>query len=396
MVVLLSLVVLAVYVTWIAGPYLRSIIVRDAAVTSWINPLTAPIDGYVGPDILRAGDRVGADELVGTIEFTDADATAIAQARAALEAAKGRQAALTQLVEDLDKVVAERRAQLAAFAAAFNQDLDARILAANNNIALIRSRLVLEKAQAERLDTLAASGTASLASADAANAQALEYERSLEDMQSVISRATLRRTAAGVGVFLLEDGTDAGDAVRDLDDSIVALHQAKAELAAMNSEVVAAREVVNAAIASYRRALMTPVLAPPNAMIWSLISAPGQTVRAGTPIAMWVDCSVMLIDVPVSDVELALLRRGGAADVLLDGGSLTRDGTILLIRGSAATLGRDDLAALAKGRTTGVGQVLVSLAPTPEDIELCPIGLAAYVDFPGIGLLDVLRARLRL
>ena len=28
------------YIVWIGGPYLRSVIIRDAAVTSWINPIT--------------------------------------------------------------------------------------------------------------------------------------------------------------------------------------------------------------------------------------------------------------------------------------------------------------------------------------------------------------------
>jgi len=40
--------------------------------------------------------------------------------------------------------------------------------------------------------------------------------------------------------------------------------------------------------------------------------------------------------------------------------------------------------------------VLVKLEPSAADIEACPLGAAAYVDFPAIGILDVLRARLRL
>jgi hypothetical protein len=36
------------------------------------------------------------------------------------------------------------------------------------------------------------------------------------------------------------------------------------------------------------------------------------------------------------------------------------------------------------------------LEPSAADIWECPIGAAAYVDFPDIGILDILRARLRL
>ena len=40
---LASLVGLLAYIGWMAGPYLRSVILRDAAVTSWINHTASPI-----------------------------------------------------------------------------------------------------------------------------------------------------------------------------------------------------------------------------------------------------------------------------------------------------------------------------------------------------------------
>lgn len=119
-------------------------------------------------------------------------------------------------------------------------------------------------------------------------------------------------------------------------------------------------------------------------------------MQPGTPVISWIDCSIMLVDVPVSDVELALLSRGAPADVVIEGEREVRRGSVLFERGAAATMGATDLAAVAKGRTPGVGQVLVKIDPLPADIETCPIGRAAYVDFPGIGVLDIVRARLRL
>jgi hypothetical protein len=38
--------------------------------------------------------------------------------------------------------------------------------------------------------------------------------------------------------------------------------------------------------------------------------------------------------------------------------------------------------------------VILRLEHTPEDVMACPIGQAAHVEFPGIGVFDVLRARL--
>ena len=396
LVVWISLACLAVYAVWIAGPYLRSIIVRDAAVTTWTNPAASLIEGYVDAHPLYPGDRVGRDGRIATVENPLADATPLARARAELDGANGRLAALEELVGNLHEIVDSRRAQLAAFAVAFDQDLDAKILAAGNNMALIRQHLALEQAQAARLAKLAQSGNASLAAADAANAQAVEYQRTLEDMKSVIARATLRRQAADHNVFLLDDGTDAADALRNLDEGRLELRRGQSDLATARSEIAADQAVVEAAARTYQRALATPVEAPPGALVWSLIAAPGQAVQPGSPIAIWIDCSVMLVDTPVSDVELALLHKGDEADVVLEGERQVRKGRVLLTRGGAATLGTADLAAIAKGRTPGTGQVLVSLTASPEDVAACPIGEAASVDFPHVGFFDIVLARLRL
>jgi hypothetical protein len=103
----------------------------------------------------------------------------------------------------------------------------------------------------------------------------------------------------------------------------------------------------------------------------------------------------MLIDVPASDIEVALVRPGMEAEVVIEGEHRPRQATILLARGSAGTLGLDALAALAS-RSPGRAQVLLRLEPTPEDIAACPIGLSAFVEFPQVDVIDMLRARLRL
>jgi hypothetical protein len=122
----------------------------------------------------------------------------------------------------------------------------------------------------------------------------------------------------------------------------------------------------------------------------------GTAVDVGSPVAEWLDCSMMLVDVPASDIEVALLRPGMGAEVVLEGEGQPRQARILLTRGSAGTLGRHDLAALAKGRSAGRGQVLLRLESTPADIAACPIGLSAFVEFPQVDVIDMLRARLRL
>jgi multidrug resistance efflux pump len=274
-----GLAALLAYIAWIGAPYLRSVIVRDAAVTTWIAEASAPIAGYVNGKPLHAGDTVGSDGHVAMIENPLADRTPVVRAEA-----------------DLDKA---------------------------------RQRLL----RLQELTANAGPDPAARAGLDLADAQA---------------------------------------------------------------DAAATEKILASVKTTYENAHQQPVKAPPEAYIWSLVASPGDFVQAGARIATWVDCSVMLVDVPVSDVELALLPTDAPARVVIEGDRRIREGKVYLTRGAASTVGADDLAAIAKGRHAGIGQVLVELHPSPEDVEACPIGAAAYVDFPNIGIVDILRARLRL
>ena len=392
----IGLAALVVYVGWMGGPYLRSVILRDAAVTSWINPTTAPIAGYVGPHPLYAGERVGADGVIAVVEDPRADRSALARADADLDRAKERRQALEQLLALRQATVDARQAVAQAYSGAFKHDLDLRIAAASDSLSLTKQRLGLERVQASRLAQLATNGHGSRSAADAEAQLVVELEKTMTSLQSDLDRSTRRRDAAEQGTFLLDDGTDAAVAARGLEEARLALNQAKLDLGLAELDVEVARKILVAAQQAYDKALSAPVTAPPGALVWSLVTAPGAAVQPGASVATWVDCGVMMIDAPVSDVELALLPKGAKAAVVLEGETQVRHGTVLLTRGAAATIGQTDLAALAKGRQSGVGQALIKLDPLPADIETCPIGHAAYVDFPGIGLIDVVRARLRL
>ena len=393
---LIALAALIIYIGWIGGPYLRSVILRDAAVTSWINPAPAPIVGYVGPRPLYPGERVGAEGRIAVIEDPLADRSALARAEADVKRAEQRLKAAEQLVLLRQSTVDARTTVAHAYAETFTQDLDTRIKAASGSLSVTTERLALERRQSDRLAKLAASGHGSQSAADAEAQLVLDLQKTVAGLQSELDRSTQRRSAAEKGTFLLDDGTDAAVASRALEDARLALHQAKLDLALDEVDVQLARNILPAARQAYDKALSAPVAAPPGALVWSLIAAPGAAVQPGAPVASWVDCGLMMVDAPVSDVELAVLPEGAQADVVLEGENRVRHGTVLVTRGAAATIGKADLAALAKGRYPGVGQALIKLDSSPGDIKACPIGHAAHVDFPGVSLLDVLRARLRL
>ena len=395
MVAVVGLVLVLAYSLWIGWPYIESIVVRDAAVTSWVSVTAAPIRGYT-TDPLYPGARVGADKRIATITDEFADPRELARARSDLAKAEANVAAQTAVVEGLLGAVKKRSAHAAGYADTFGQDLDTEIAGAKSSLQSLRERRRLAAAEVERLEKLQGAKLISAAAHDAARGQLAALDQEIAKIEADIARAGKRKTAAGSGVFLSTDGSAGNATFENLTDAQVRLSHAEAALALQRAELDAAREVMDAAQLSYDRARELDIEVPQDAMVWSLISGPGAPVQPGSPVASWVDCHIMLVDVPISDVETALLHAGDEAEVVLEGEHKVRIGHVLLTRGSAGTLGGHDLAAIARGRRPGLGQAIVKLDPTPEDVRACPIGHTAYVDFPGVGMFELMRARLRL
>lgn len=384
----LALAGLGFYSLWMGWPYFHAIVVRDAALTSWLGVSTAPIAGYL-TNVSFPGDRAGASGRVATITDTRADNPAAARAEADVLNARARVTAARAVVAAHLKDLDERRAHAAAFASAFGSDLNASVAGAARSLASLEQQIELSRTEAARLKTLFDAGSSSQALLDAAHARLADLEDQAARTQTTLERARTRIHAAERNVYLLEDGGDGNTAARDLLDARLRTVEAQEDLARLREEQRVAEQVL-------ARTRSLDIIGPPGGMVWSLISSPGAPVQPGSEIATWVDCRVMLVDVPVSDVEAALLRKGSIANVVLEGERALRVGRVLLTRGSAGTLGSHDLAAIAKGRGPGVAQVLVTLEPTAADVEACAIGHAAYVDFPDVGVFDLILARLRL
>jgi multidrug resistance efflux pump len=390
----LGLVVLILYALWLGGPYLRSIVLRDAAVTAWLNVAAAPIDGDVRRP-LRVGARVGADGRLLAVENPRADKMALDRARGDLERAQERVAAATRVTRDLETVAAQRAARAAEYAALFKRNLDTKIGGMKDYVEVTRQRIALERAEAERRKQLLAEGRETPSAADAAAARVQDLERQAIDMQTGLNRATQHRRAADAGVFFLDDGTDGAAEQRSLEEARVALERARSDLAVARRDLDAAQRVADDAQQLFDRLHVADVTAPAGAIVWSDAPPAGTAVRAGAPVAAWIDCRELLVDAPVSDVQLSLLRTGAPASIVLEGERRARTGKVLLLRGAAATLGASDLAAVAKGRRPGVAQVVIALDGAAADAESCPVGRAAFVHFPDVSVLDVVLARLR-
>ncbi len=381
---------------WFLAPYVRSVLFRDAAVTTWINVATAPIRGNLDGALRPLGQRVGADGRLAVVRNLQADHGAVDRAEAEVARADARVKELRAYLAGLRQIDADWRRRTQDYAATFKRNLEIEIAGSKRELDLIVERLDLERTLAERKRTLARRGDSAQSAVDAALAEVKGLERQRAELEETLARAEERRRAAEDGVFLLTDGRNPEWAYQSHDRLRLEAAQAARELAGAEAELAKARISERAARGAFALISSSPIVAPPGSLVWSTIAGAGAAVDVGTPVAEWIDCSVMLVDVPAHDVEIGLLQPGMPANVLIEGETKLRNGTVLLTRGAASILDDTDLAATAKGRAPGLGQVIVRLEPTPKDVETCAIGAAAWVDFPQIDLIDLLRARLRL
>ena len=279
----LGLLVILIYCGWIGAPYIRSIVTRDAAVTTWITITSSPISGYVDLNPRYPGEHVGSDGFILKVSNPRIDQTPLARARADLDRAKARTAALAKRAAATAQIVAERSAIADRFAKLFKQDLEAELAGAGGILSLTRQRVDLERAQAGRIMTLTRTGTASQSEADAATGGFTEQARSLTGVETSIVRSTLQRQAADDGVFMLADRTDGADSERSLSDARLELARVEADQAIAQADEAAAQLVLIAARETFNRDASAGIYAPPGALVWSLQSGPGAAVEPGTP-----------------------------------------------------------------------------------------------------------------
>lgn len=388
-----ALLLYAVVMLW---PYLVATLVRGSAVTAWINFATAPIQGRAPAKLPPPGTAVGSGGVLMEIVNDRLDAgpvrlaeAGLARARAAVVSAKG----FLEAMQELDR---DRRALMKQHAAHYRAELDAEIAMHETRASMLATRAASAKTLAQRTRGVADSGYRSRDYQDDTQMRLSEAEAELEAERHALARLKSRRTASNDGLFLGVDGASLDWAYDDRRDAKTEVKRARLQLEQAEAEAKAAEQALVAAAESYRLQHKAPVLAPPGAIVRSIMVGNGATVGVGDPVAKWIDCHELFVDAPVSDAALPLIPLGSRADVILEGESRWRHAQVAELRGAAETVGAADLAAVAKGRHPGDGQVLLKLEDEAPAFAVCPVGQAAYVHFPTAGVLDVIWARLGL
>ena len=127
---------------------------------------------------------------------------------------------------------------------------------------------------------------------------------------------------------------------------------------------------------------------PPSMTIWSSAIGNPSAVKQGDRLFSWIDCRVLLVDVPVTEMLAALLREGMRATVLLDAAdSISHEATVLQTRGASSRIGRSELAGTSPGHKNWTAQALVSIKAGDASLQCPSVGVRS--SFPDIRLAEV-------
>jgi len=377
-------------------PYLVATLVRGSAVTAWTNLATAPIQGRAPAKLPPPGTAVGSNGVVMEIVNDRLDEGPVRLAEAALARAQAAAVSASGYLEAMQELDRDRRALMKQNAAHYRAELDSQITEREARVGMLATKAKSAASLSERTRGVTESGYRSRDYRDDAQIRLSEAEAELEAERHALEQLKNRRAASDDGLFLGADGGSLDWAYSDRRDAKTEVKRARLQLEQAQAEAKAAEQALAAARESYRLQHQAPVLAPPGAIVRSIMVGNGATVGVGDPVAKWIDCRDLFVDAPVSDAALPLIPIGSQADIILEGESHWRHARVAQLRGAAETVGAADIAAVAKGRGRGDGQVLLKLEDEAPAFAVCPVGQAAYVHFPTAGVLDVLLARLGL
>jgi hypothetical protein len=228
---------------WQLGPYLRSTVSRDAAVTSWIQVATSPVAGNLASRLPKPGDRIGPDGLIVTVRNRHNDPSAAEQSAGEVARAEAVVAELRRYVDAMRQLDAEWQARTASHATAFRQNLEVTLTSARLEFEQVKQRLAIAQAALARMQRHTARGNASVAAVDAALALVAELELQRVEQERKIAELEVRRAAAEKGVFITSEGIGPDWDDRSRDEVRRDIARGVAELAEAEATLANARRV---------------------------------------------------------------------------------------------------------------------------------------------------------
>lgn len=353
----------------------------EAVVNSRLVTLRAPIDGQVtsavkpassegtveqGTVILRIvnsrGDRVRLDDL--------------RRQRAKLENERPAVAAKLASAQTAQKDLAR---QAARFRDGRIRQLEARIAESESAIDALVARREEATAAVERAGSLVRSGSVSTVELGR-----LTREQTIAQRTELAARKRLDATR--VELEAASDGTFLGDSYNDRPSSVQREEEMRqraetltADLAQLDSEVGWLSSEIGAEEFRYHNLAEASVKLPVTGRIWEIMTAPGEDVRAGQPLARVLDCSSTVVTANVTERVYNRLQIGAPARFRPADGSADIDGVIVNLTGSAGAAA--NLAINPDALSKEPYRVTVSAPHGESGVGDCKVGRTGRVIF---------------
>jgi len=353
----------------------------EAVVNSRLVTLRAPIDGQVvsatnlaserhvvdqGTQILRIvntrGDRVRLDDL--------------RRQRAKLENERPSLAAKLTSAQAAQKDLARQAAQ---FREGRMRQLEARLAENEAAIEVAVARKEEAMAAVERAASLTRSGT--LSTVELAR---LTREQTIAQQNEHAARRRLDATqielaGAREGTFLGDSYNDRPSSVQREEEMRQRIDTLRADLAQVESEIGWLSSEIGAEEFRFANQSEAQVKLPVTGRVWEIMTAAGEDVRAGQPLARILDCSSAVVTANVTERVYNRLQIGQTALFRPADGSQDVKGTIVNLTGSAGAAA--NLAISPDALSKEPYRVTVSVPRVDAETQDCKVGRTGRVIF---------------
>lgn len=385
----LTLAALAIAVAAVYHP-IYALIYRDSIVTTWLHVVAAPITGTIEGFDIRPGERVGPSGEVGRIVDRSVDRSPVIRAEGAAKQAEVRLAELKAYEARISAIDGEWQRRKSQYADGFRRDLDLKIEDLRQRISLLQERVRIAEASAQRKRTLRQGGNTSQADEEAATSTYRELQGSLAQATMDLDRLRNRRSLAERGIFLQDDGKEPEWSWRSLDEIHLEVARTQRSAREAAEQVATLQATLEGERKNLSAASLAAFVVPAGMTVWSIAVTDGTSVTRGQRLFTWIDCTQLLVDVPVSETLAVLVEPGSRAEITLEGEDRAREAVVVLSRGGSSRLTRDELVSLTPSRRSEA-QAIVALKD-PASLSGCPIGRRAFVTFPDLTIWRFLRA----
>ena len=374
-------------------PHMRSLVVRNAVVTSFLSTVRAPIDGQVHDLNVTAGSKTEADHAVLQLQNVRQNRSELARLQVIHDADRKQVATLQVALASVRALADSRRKELTSYASAIDEEVSQQLKVERQHMAASEAAFKEAEQSLNRARELFQTQVLSQAEIDQAESRYYEALAARTKDQMAVVRLQQQVKEVSQGVYQI-----------DVPDGVLLTRQMsqqmELEVLSLENRLRLAEAALSASAAELQASeiqfqLMsdTPVVLPPASTIWDVHTSRLAWVQKGDALMSYVNCANLMIDIAVDDATLELIAPGQAVNVRLFGSFNYHPAEVILVRGSSGIKEDRTLAAEAQRTSDRDGRVLArfidtTLADSPK--KSCAVGRVAYAEFEGISLLETI------